>query len=235
MSKRILITGASSGIGAEFALMASEMGHSLVLLARREAMLRELAAQCREHGAPIAAVVCGDLCSEQTVSEAVRTLRSLPGEPVLINNAGMAEFGDFAATEWENHQRLIQVNLVGTMCLTHSVLPVMQEHGSGQIVNVLSIAADQVFSGAATYSATKAGLRQFGKCLSAEVRGKGIRVTQLLPGATDTPLWDAQGGSPPREKMLSASNVARGLAYLISLAPDQVIDEVTITPPLGVL
>lgn len=232
--KTVLISGASSGIGAELALILAKQGHHLILTARRDHLLRELAVQCESNGAASVRFIVGDVC-DVAANPKVKEFVRAGGEPVLINNAGMAQFGDYAETRWDDHAAQIETNLVGTMKLTHAVLPAMLDHKSGLIVNVLSIAAKHVFSGAAVYSATKAGILQFGNSLREEYRRSGIRLTNILPGAVNTPLWDSQGFSPPTEKMLSAVSVAQTIADVIALPADRVVDEITLTPPDGIL
>lgn len=236
MKKRIMITGASSGLGFLCALKFARLGHDLVLVARRKDRLESLRDQCCEHGLGQVVLVDGDI-AEFTLGFAVRdALESLgEGEPVLISNAGSAVFGDFESEDFSQHWREVQVNLGGTMAMTHAVLPEMLKYGTGQIVQVLSVAADHVFSGAAVYSSAKAGLRQFGRCLNEEYRKRGLRVTNLLPGAIDTPLWDSQMGSPPRDLMLSAEAVTDVIVQIVESPSSLVMEEVRLTPPNGIL
>ena len=150
----------------------------------------------------------------------------------MVNAAGVAEFGDFTKLDFRNQ---LDVNLVAPLALCQAAIPWMLEHGSGQIINVLSIAATTPFSGAAAYAASKAGLLMAGRCLSAEFRKQGVRVTSVLPGATDTPIWDDASFVPERADMLSVSAVAEAICYLVGLPADRVIEELTLTPPKGIL
>lgn len=235
MSKRVVVTGASSGIGYETALMLAERGHHLVLLARREELLLKLAELCKEHGVEVR-TACMDLALFEGCADLPSALEKLgDGEPVLVNNAGTAVFGDYHGRAFAKHWAQMTINTGGAMAATHAVIPAMLEHGSGQVINVLSIAAETVFPGAAVYSASKAALRQFGRSLSEEYRMQGIRVTNLMPGAVNTPLWDRQEGHPPKEQMLSSKAVAEEIVRLISLPSDRVVEEVRLTPPHGVL
>lgn len=93
---------------------------------------------------------------------------SAGGEPVLVNNAGVATFGDLTHREWKDWRSDMEVNLLATMRVTHAALPIMLERGGGLIVNVCSVAAQHVFPGAAVYSASKAALLQFGNCIRCE-------------------------------------------------------------------
>lgn len=233
VAKRILITGASSGIGRETALQLAKNGHYLVLAARREDLLMSLAAECLHLGAIGAVPVPCDIGIQSDVQRAALALGELPDtlEPCLINNAGHAEFGPIIDVSPESLVAQINVNLTGAMLLTQTVLPLMI--GGGRILNVLSIAAEVAFPGAAAYSAAKAGLRQFGKCIQAEYRHQGVVVTNILPGATRTGIWGTGGPNPT--DMIPPAAIAETLVWLIEQPMDRSIDEITVMPPKGVL
>lgn len=233
--KQVLITGASSGIGAELAILLAEHGYELVLTARREHLLKELAVKCEEMGALRADVIAGDI-EDVAKNPKVKDFLKGEGEIVLVNNAGIAAFGDYATTKWDDVSMQIGKNLLGPMGMTQAVLPSMLGAGSGLVVNVLSIAVRTVFPGAAVYTASKAGLLHFGNVIREEYRRQGIRVTNVIPGATDTPLWgnDVSQG-PPREKMLSARAVAEAIMDVIAMPSDRVVEEIVMTPPDGVI
>jgi 3-oxoacyl-[acyl-carrier protein] reductase len=229
---RAIVTGASSGIGEAAARLLVAEGIEVVLAARRVDRLAELAEALgdRAHAYP----------TDVTDSDACRALvdfaRSLgPARPVLVNNAGIAEFGDFASMPLENIERQIEVGLLGPLYLTHSVVPWMLDEGGGHLINVLSVTATQVFGGAAGYGAAKAGLYMLGRVVAAEYRRKGVRVTNILPGATDTPLWDGQGFVPNRDEMLPVAAVAEAIRDVVLLPADRSMDEIHLMPPFGVL
>lgn len=235
-SKRVVVTGASSGIGRSGALQLAAAGHALVLVSRRLDVLLELGKECGERGARAVDVVSLDItdtAQAERLQKAVNDLES--GEIVLVNGAGVGKFGSFHETPLADHLAQIQVNLVGTIAATHALLPLMLQNGSGQVINILSIAATTPLPGAAAYSASKGALSAFGKSLSVEYRGQGIRVTSIYPGATDTALWDSSASTPPREKMLTARAVGMAIRDIVNLPPDRVVDEMTITPPMGIL
>ncbi len=233
--KQVLITGASSGIGEELALLLAEHGYELILTARRDHLLRELAVKCEEMGALRADVLAGDI---EDVARSPKWSDFLKGEGeiVLVNNAGVAEFGDFATSSIKDNDLQLAKNLFGPIAMTRAILPLMLASGSGLVVNVLSVAARTVFPGSAIYAASKAGLLQFGNVVREEYRKQGIRVTNVMPGATDTPLWgaDAEVG-PPRDKMLRSKAVAEAIVGVIGLSSDRVVEEMVITPPDGAL
>lgn len=236
MTKRVIITGASSGIGRETALALAEHPVELVLAARRSSLLKELAKECAARGARVEAVTC-DVTShtdrQQLVLEAQKMGSGVM--PVLVNSAGVAEFGDYASMPAGSVQHQIEANLLAPMLMSQDVLPWMLHVGHGHIVNVLSIAAEHPFPGSAAYCAAKAGLLMFGKSLNAEYRRKGVYVTALLPGSTDTPLWEGKSWMPPREDMLTSRIVAETIRDLVLLPSDRAVDQVTLMPPKGVL
>lgn len=235
MKKRAIICGASSGIGRATALALSKTGCELVLAARRRALLDELVAQCEKNGAKALGVPC-DITKFQECEELVAQARTLgKAAPVLINSAGVAEFGDFVTTPVASLEGQIHTNLLGPVFACRAVVPWMLEVGHGHIVNVLSISATTVFAGSAAYSASKAGLLMFGKILAAEYRKQGLRVTSVLPGATDTAIWSGQQFVPSREDMLHPEAVAEVIRDVILLPEDRNVDEITIMPPKGVL
>lgn len=232
MTTRAIITGASSGIGEAAARLLVEAGFEVVLAARREDRLGRLAEELgpRAHAYPT------DVTDRDACLALVDFARSLgPARPVLVNNAGVAEFGDFAAMPLENIERQIQVGLLGPLYLTHAAVPWMLDEGGGHVVNVLSITATQVFGGAAGYGTAKAGLYMLGRVVAAEYRRQGVRVTNILPGATDTPLWDGQGFVPNREQMLPVAAVAEAIRDVLLLPPDRSMDEIHLMPPFGIL
>ena len=236
MIYRTLITGASSGIGRDLAMILAKMGHGLVLVARREVELASVAEVCQLQGSPAVATIAGDIRDTDVCIKAVDALQAMErGELVLVNNAGLAEYGDTSEQEFKEIEDTVDVNLLAAMRFSKACLQPMLADGKGTIVNILSIGSRHPFAGAAAYCASKAGLEMFGKCLAAEYRTKGVRVCSILPGATDTPLWESQESHPPLEMMLPSKAVAETIKDVIHAPRDRNIDEVVIMPPHGVL
>jgi NAD(P)-dependent dehydrogenase (short-subunit alcohol dehydrogenase family) len=233
--RRAVVTGASSGIGRAVALALAGSGHSLALAARREALLREVAAACLAAGAPAVCVVSGSVADPSLGEELVSAAASLGGGPLaLVNNAGIGAFGPVATATNEALTGQIRTNLFGTILPTRALLPAMLAAGRGDIVNVVSMLATHPMPGCAAYAASKAGVLAFARCLALEVRRKGVRVSNVLPGATDTPIWDAIGG-PPREEMIPASAVGDLVRDILDSPRDRSYDEVLLMPVKGVL
>ena len=175
--RRVIVCGASSGIGRATAITLSHTGCQLVLVARRRALLEELAAQCAANGSEARCIPC-DVTNYREVEEMVAEARGWGAryEPVLVNSAGVAEFGEFESTPVTSIDDQVRTNLLGPVYVCRAVIPWILAEGFGQIVNVVSISSKHVFAGAASYSASKAGLLMFGKCLAAEYRKQGLRL-----------------------------------------------------------
>jgi uncharacterized protein len=208
-----VITGASSGIGAEFARQLAARGHNVFLVARREDRLRELAAEVEsDHGvrAEFAAVDLGDPADRRNLPGLVQ--RRELDVAVLVNNAGFTTVGDVHLNP-DSQLGMIRVNVEALVDLTTQWLPAMVERGSGAVINVASVAAYQPIPVQATYGATKAFVLSFSESVSAEVRGTGVAVTALCPGPVTTEFVEAGGfknESPgPSFVWSSAQDVAR--------------------------
>jgi short-subunit dehydrogenase len=232
MSRQVLITGASSGIGAATALALAAQGDHVVLVARRVERLIHVAEQCA-HAGGSATVFPADVARAADWAEEALSKLNPEGEWVLINNAGAANFGPLTGQSADGLAHELQINLIGPLQLTAAFARAAVERGGGQVINVLSIAADTVFPGASVYGAGKAGFRQAMRSLAAESRAQGLRVTNVLPGATDTEIWGE--GGPDRSAMLTAEGVAETLVWLIQSPKDRTVEELRLTPPLGIL
>ncbi|MCH7903885.1 MAG: SDR family NAD(P)-dependent oxidoreductase [Armatimonadetes bacterium] len=233
---RSVVTGASSGIGRATALLMAAAGHELVLISRRESILEEIAQRCESLGSPSATVVAGDVSDPETAERVKQAVgKSDDSEIVLINNAASAAFGPFHELPVEGACDMIDVGMKGGFLMTHALLPAMLDQGRGTVINVLSIAATQPIPGAAAYCAMKAGMLAFSRTLALEYRRKGVRVGSILPGSTDTAIWDGMSDHPPREDMLQPEAVAEMILQMVSAPRDRSLDEVVLTPPKGFL
>jgi uncharacterized protein len=196
-----LITGASAGIGREFARQLANRARTLVLVARREQRLNELRDELRNRNAQLTVhtrVV--DLCDKAQIEELIRWLgQNKLDIDFLINNAGLGDYGSIATSDIERDDRIIQVNIAALTFLTRQLLPQMISRKRGAILNVSSSAGFLPIPGMAVYAATKAYVNSFTEALRAEVREKGIAVTALCPGPVHTEFGDVAkrpGGEP---------------------------------------
>ena len=189
MKKIALVTGASAGLGVEFARQLSRRGYGLVLVARRKDRLDELASELG-NARPVAI----DLSKSTAADNLMADLKD-NGEDVdlLVNNAGFGLIGDFAELDSRRERQMIDLN-VGTLSdLCRAVAPSMIERGTGGIINVASIAAFQPGPKMAVYFATKAFVLSLTEALHEELRPHGVKVSCLCPGPTRTEFGDVAG------------------------------------------
>ncbi|QFU08274.1 putative oxidoreductase [Rhodobacteraceae bacterium THAF1] len=198
---RVLITGASRGLGAAFARIAHDAGHEVFLVARDQGDLEALAA---ELGSRAAVLVC-DLADGAALDAMWRDAGRVD---VLINNAGLGGSGDFAASDWDRERAMLDVNLLAATRLAKLAMGQMIPRGDGRILNVASLAGYLPGPNMAIYFATKAYLRSLSEALWQEARGRGVTVTALCPGPVDTAFFDA-GGLRGGRDMMDAATVAQ--------------------------
>jgi short-subunit dehydrogenase len=207
-----LITGASSGIGAALARELARRGHDLVLSARSLAPMEALAEELRGLGAA-AAVIAADLVQPGAAASLAAQLESRGIEvEVLVNNAGLGAFGRFDGIDPARNSAMLQVNIVALTELTRALLPAMLARRRGKIVLVASTASFLPCPYFAVYAATKVYVRSFGEALAQELRGSGVSVNVLCPGATATNFFDVAGKAPhalQAARMMTADAVAR--------------------------
>ena len=194
-TKRVaLVTGASSGIGAEFARALAARGDDLVVVARDETRLERLAETLeKEHGVEVE-VLAADLASKKgTALVEARLASADPAVDLLVNNAGFGTVGKFADLPRAVESREVRLNVLAVVLLSHAALPGMIDRGRGGIINVSSLAGFQPTPLNATYGGTKAFVTSFSHALHEEVRGTGVNVMVLCPGFTRTEFQDRAG------------------------------------------
>ncbi len=214
--RRALITGASSGIGEAFADVFAAEGFDLVLVARREDRLRQVAERLHQQHGVHAEVIVSDL-SAPTAGKALCDALEARGltVDVLVNNAGYGVPGQFLASPWERHQAMLQVMVVALSELTHRLLPGMIARGYGRVINVASLAGlVPAPAGHTLYAASKALVIRFSEALSNEVRSHGVHVTAVCPGCTLSEFHDVTGTRDSVSKLpswmwMDAPTVAR--------------------------
>lgn len=182
-----LVTGASSGIGAEFARQLAVAGHGVILVARRRDRLERLQAEIVSECGVSAEVIVADLADSGQRLEVEKAASKVPLS-MLVNNAGVGGISPFADVPLADIQRAMDVNVVALTRLTHAALPGMLARGHGTIVNVGSALSFATMPNAAVYAGTKAYVVQFTCALNDEVGEKGIRLQALIPGLVRTEL-----------------------------------------------
>ena len=214
MSKTALVTGASSGIGYEFARVLAENGYDLVIVARREEKLNQLKQICEKKEKTKIKVVVKDLSKSNAPWEIYELLNKEGIRvDVLINNAGFGCYGFYKDTDWDRERRMIQVNITSLCNLTKLFIKGMLGRGSGRIVNVASTAAFQPGPLMSIYFATKSFVLSFSEALANEVKHTGVTVTALCPGPTQSEFQEVAGIGDLRifsiKRMPTSEDVAR--------------------------
>ena len=198
----VLITGASSGIGADLARQLAERGYNVTLTARRKERLEELADELREAHDIVADVEPCDLGSTSARGRLINKMQGGEREVVgLCNNAGFGNLGNFLDHELEEEVNVVRLNVDTVHHLTGAFLPRMVEQGAGAVLNVASTAAFQPLPGFATYAASKAFVHSFSEALHAELSGTGVSVTSLCPGFTRTEFDQRAGAEDAASKL----------------------------------
>lgn len=230
-----IVTGASGGIGAATVARLSAAGARLALAARNPGRLDRVLQDCAAAGAEAIALPT-DVTHSVDVEALVRATVSRFGRvDVLVNAAGVFATAPILDQDEGLFDRQIAANLKSLFLTCRAVLPHLAAHHGGHIVNVLSIAAREAFLGNGAYCASKWGALGFTRVLAQEARPQGVRVTAVLPGATDTPIWDAIDWAPDRARMMRPDDVARAILSALTAPPSAGVEEIVIGPPAGVL
>jgi len=194
MSKTALITGSSNGIGFELAKIHAEKGDNLVLVARNKSKLDELKREFEQQHKVLVYTIGKDLSLPGAAREVYDELKQQNiSVDYLINNAGFGDFGLFADSDWNKQEKMINLNITALTHFTRLFLPDMIKQGSGKIMNVASTASFQPGPTMSVYFATKAYVLSFSEAVNNEVREKGITVTALCPGSTESGFQAAAG------------------------------------------
>lgn len=230
-----IVTGAGSGLGRAIAAALAQAGVHVALAARTKPALDAVAQEIATAGGT-ALVVPTDVGEEAHIEHLVATTQAEWGRlDILVTCAGGASFGPLLESSTEEWDTLMKINLRGIYLCAKHALKVMLPQRRGHILNVLSIASTTILPGSSAYTASKFGALGLTKVMAAEVRSEGIKVTAVIPGAVNTPLWDKSGGDLDRTKMLSPDDVARAMLDVIAQPASIHTDEIVLMPPLGVL
>ena len=198
-----LITGGTSGIGLELARLFAQHGYNLVIVARDEMELEQTRNELVSHQVDVI-TISADLFDTDNAFQLYEDVKSRDlSIDVLVNNAGQGYYGEFAETDIWRELSIIQLNICSLVILTKAFLFDMLERGSGKILNVSSIASKAPGPLHAVYHATKAFVQSFTEAVRNEVKDRGVTVTALLPGETDTDFFN-------KADMLEAKNVREG-------------------------
>jgi short-subunit dehydrogenase len=227
--KHYLITGASRGIGRAIAEHLAAPDVALFLHGRDTVALAEVCQGVKTRCARVAPLI-HDLATSEGVSNLIHQVGSEPLD-LLVNNAGIAvvkPFAEITPTEWA---QTVGVNVTAPFLLTQHFAPRMRPGSS--IVNILSVAAKTGYANWSAYCMSKFALEGFSQSVREELRDHKIRVINVYPAATATDIWNNVAGSWPREKMISAEEVAKAVCYALSRPGDVALENITLTNVSG--
>ena len=240
--RRVLITGASSGIGEATAEAIVAAGGSVVLGARRKDRLDDLAARLNDAGGDGRAVAIeADIADESQANALVeRAAAELGGLDGLVNNAGVMLLGLVQGADTDDWRRMIDVNLLGLLYCTHAAVPVMRDGGGGDVVNVSSVAGRIAAMGSAVYNMTKWGVTGFSEALRQECAHIGVRVTCVEPGFVETELHGHNENPMVLERIeeareqigevLEAADIASAIVYAMGQPSHVSLNEILVRP-----
>ncbi len=231
-SLHIWITGAGRGIGAAITRALAD-GNRCTVSGRDSDVLTSLAADFPSESIHVAPC---DVSNHSSVLAAHDSAVAAFGPVhVLVNNAGSASFRPFTETSIEEFDQHIAVNLRGVFSCSSAVVPAMIEQRSGMIITVNSVASRTTFRACAAYGASKAGALALTQVMREELRGFGIKVCNLLVGATDTDIWAPDMRSEHGHRMIQSSDVAKAVDMLVDsyANPRMLYEEIIIRPQLG--
>lgn len=229
-NKVVLITGASKGIGKALAFDLAAEKANVVLIARSENELNQIATEITEKGTQCLVFV-GSVADEPFVQRIIsETIAHFGRIDFLINNAGFGVFKraeEITSAEWDE---IYDTNVKGTFLFSKAVLPIMKEQQAGHIINVASDVAKRVFDGGSLYCSSKYAQDAFSMALRKEVREHGIKVSVVYSGVVDTMFHKEPQGHPKHEKYLKPGDMSRSILFLMNQPSYVVIDELMIHP-----
>ncbi len=226
----IWITGASSGIGKATVNEFVTVGCNVFASARRVNELNRLTENNDE--SQIGIYPC-NVASRANVDQTFKKISAEYNINCLINNAGITSFKSAEENSIKEIDEVINTNLLGSIYTTKAVLPHFKKIDGGTIINVLSIVTEKTFTNSSVYTASKMGLLGYARVLREEVRKYNIRVINVLPGATETPIWTREMREENSERMMNPESIARLIVSTFLQSDNLVAEEIVIRPLQG--
>lgn len=201
----VVVTGASSGIGAVYADRLAKRGYDLVLIARNEERLRKVALRIEGETGRNVRVMQSDLNDKASLAKVEGLLREDKSITMLVNNAGVGSVASILQADFQAVEGMIELNVTALTRLTYTIAPAFVARGGGTIINIASVVgiAAEMLNG--VYSASKAYVISFGHSLQKDLADKGIRIQTVLPGATATEFWDVAGYAAQKSASITMS------------------------------
>lgn len=231
-SDGIWITGASSGIGKAAAKEFARTGSKVFVSSRRKTELERLNTELKDENLSVEIFPC-NIASSANVDQTVKKILATNKINCLINNAGITSFKLAEDNSINEIDDVIHTNLLGPIYSIKSVLPSMIKNGGGTIINILSVVTKKVFSQSSAYSASKHGLIGYTNSLREEVRKYNIRIINVVPGATQTPIWSSEMREKYGDRMMTPEEIAQVIVWLYLQKGNLVTEEIVLRPILG--
>jgi short-subunit dehydrogenase len=233
MKKEIIwITGASSGIGKELAAVFARAGKTIAISARKAELLEKLKESLGDKKDLVQIVPC-DISDYESIQDAYLKISKEYQVSSLINGAGITSFKPAVEDSIEEIRQIVNTNLLGSIYMIKTVIPAMIKANKGVIINIITVAAKKIFTNSSAYAASKSGLLAYTDVLREEVRKYNIRVTNILPGATKTPIWPNQSLEKFSERMMTPGDVASLIYAVYSTEGTAIPEEITLRPLKG--
>jgi 3-oxoacyl-[acyl-carrier protein] reductase len=228
----VWITGASSGIGRAAAIEFAKTGAKVFASGRRAAELERINTELDSDKISVEVFPC-NVASHTNVDQTVKKILANGKIDCLINNAGITSFKLAEENSINEINDIIQTNLLGSIYAIKAVLPQMISNGGGAIINILSVVTKKTFTKSSIYAASKMGLLGYTNSLREEVRKHNIKVINVIPGATTTPIWSKEIRNQFSDRMMTAEDIARVLVWAYLQKENLVTEELLLRPIEG--
>jgi uncharacterized protein len=228
----VWITGASSGIGKETAKEFARIGCKVFASARRTTELERINKELQKEKLSIEIYPC-NVASSANVDQCVKKITAGNEIDCLINSAGITSFKLAEENSINEIDSIINTNLLGSIYTIKNVLPYMIEQGGGTIININSIITQKFFTSSSAYAASKMGLLGYSKVLREEVRKYKIRVIDIIPGTTETPMWSLDVRKKNSERMMNSEDIARVIVWAYLQKSNIISEEIVLRPIQG--
>jgi len=227
----VWITGGTSGIGLAVAKAFAEKGYCIAVSGRDQTKLNTAVSMLEELDGEVIGTIT-DVSKSEDITIAIDEIqKSFGSSPdILINNAGISPWSTFSETTIEEFDAAMNINVIGYFLVAKAVIPGMLEKGSGDIVQVLSIASKKAFKNGAAYNTSKHAALGMTDSMREDLRGKNIRVISVFPGATETPLWGEAEREKFHEKMMQPEDIAQAIMATLELPRRAAVEEIVIRP-----
>lgn len=228
----IWITGASSGIGKSAAAEFAKVGAKVFVSARRVTELERLNKELKKEKLSVEIFPC-NVASPTNVDQTVKKITAENKIDCLINNAGITSFKLAEDNSPQEITDIITTNLLGSIYCIKQILPHMINNGGGTIINILSIVTKKILTHSSAYTASKIGLKGYTDVLREEVRKHNIKIINIIPGATETPMWPVEVRKENSERMMTTDDIAQILVWAYLQKGNMISEEILLRPIQG--